>query len=321
MKSGDSNFNQVETRYLHSEGLSGYGPVSFAVGASVLAGFASILLGSPIWFASYCLFSNRRHWSQSEICSVFPPLGFAGWAFVCLAAVALGLSYVFLYRRAIKSGWYISLSVFRINAANLYAIVLGHILGLATAIGFGDPKIVGFEWVVIAVSGPLLARALWGASMRWMLWMAQRVPRAASLAAIQYLLYQTFTLRRSEKLDVSIADNCVKVIGPVDAVDEKRIRDIVLRYAEDRRLNVKVETTLTEDEYWLPYIEELGPSGRASGPIPRTDLIDNKWVVVAIAIPLLIWLAVFWATGFKVMSLKDLEAGIRDMFETRGLAP
>ena len=156
-----------------------------------------------------------------------------------------------------------------VHATTPFGLVSGFLLGRTWTLSFTETgRLTGFGELVWVFTVPA---TLWllGVHFRW--WARakarywsdgdERIEHIVRMLVCWYV-----GIAAAVKVRVRCREGHIAVTAPVDAVDARRIEDIVMTRFPSR-FTVGVQTTLPADVYWAVYRSELGPSGYVSPPI------------------------------------------------------
>jgi|GEM_PF-2176169 len=261
----------------YMEGATAYAPLFVVALAGIASGLVLAPLGLAVWFGTNCLFTDRLNWPfDFEACEPLPPLGAAGWALALGWLAIAGLGYVLLFRTCLRRGWVASAGSARLHPGHLFALAAAALTGIMLAALSDAPHITGSERLVTIVSGPVWLRLWWSVRRRAYARLADRAPARACAWTLRILLARQFSVpARDVQVDALAGTGrpslraALVVTGPFDAVDARRIADLVDTRLYELAAKIETRTTLPDDEYWRPIVEELGPSGYESPPIPE----------------------------------------------------
>lgn len=279
------------------EGMTAYAPFAWIAAIGVVSGLVLMPLGFPVWFAVNCLFTDHILWPVDlSACRPLPDFPPTGWALAGAWFAGIGVGYVLLYRVSIRKGWIIRFGSAGIHPGHLFATAAAVTTGRMIATALTDPAVSLSESLVIIVSGPMWLRIWWSLRVRAYAFAAARRPAPVCVWTAKVFLARQFLLSKPDIVAVGASPHqrgephalpvSLSVKGPFDAVDARRIADLVSTRMHHMVTNVETETTLPEAEYRRPYEEELGPSGYQSPPIPPPLTIPTPliWCAGALVI-------------------------------------
>lgn len=223
-----------------------------------------LLISLPVWFVGRCVFVDE--WYPIPACDPFPGYGPGGWALYVAGLFLMSVLYAGLhwatlrYELTLRGGW------LKLHATAPFALVCGWGLGRTWASSFTAGS--GLSAFGELLWGLTVPATLWllGVHFRWWAmakaryWTspAERVQHIVRMLVCRYL-----RMPSPNAVRVVCEDERISITAPVDAVDARRIEDIVMTRFPDCFL-VAIHSTLPDDRYWAVYRSQLGPSGYVS---------------------------------------------------------
>lgn len=255
-------------------------PIRVPLTIGAIGGALTIIPALPLWFLGRCVFTDSVAYrlinpeALEVACQPIPALSVSAWGAVLAGLFILGLIYGIIHRYAVRHQWTWRPNGMVTRAVDLFAIITGPLLALAWAMHI--PLMYGmtspYAKLIIGLSP--LAHVLWWRAFSMLatsLYARSTPSEFTTAAAIQVLLMQHFKLPALTSLQVECAGSIATVKGPFDAVDTERIKDL-LANEYSVAVSVDLETTLSNDEYWRPYNEDLSRSDYVSPPIRPLEI-------------------------------------------------
>lgn len=230
-----------------------------------------LALSFPIWFLGRCVLLDGWQGPDGVACEAFPALPSSTWTAYIASLLAASLIYVLLARLTLRRGLFVRFRPRNVSFASAFAVfaglVIGRWLGSGMSVAGG---LSSFGSLVAILLGPACIW-LWRTNLYlWLRVLARRIlSDDQQLAVTVNILLQRY-LRMRSPLEIQVAANKghLTVTGPLDAIDDRRVHDIMATRFQ-APLQVQVETTLDDAAYWKSYRDPLRPSGYKSAPIPE----------------------------------------------------
>lgn len=256
-------------RVLLRDGVMALAPVKIVLLFGAIGGALLLVPVFPMWFLGRCVFVNhyRNFEGMEAACSPFPEMSVDQWLALVVGLVAIGLVHSLVHRYAVRDRWERRVSNTVIHAADLYALLMGLLLAIGWSRHVPLSTGVSFAGIVI-MTAPVVGVLVWrGFTAACAHFYARMAPSDTTIAAtVHILLMRHFALTSITDLQVRCAGTTVHVTGPFDAVDAKRIDDLLAR-EYPMQLTVSLESTLSEDAYWRAYREDLTRNNHTPTPL------------------------------------------------------
>lgn len=277
MKPDYWRFWELRTSLL--DGVAAYMEHRLIIWLAITQAIVLIPISFGVWFLGRCVFLDT--WQSNLTCDPYPALGISGWSVYLVSLLALSLLFAWVHRATLRKGWRLYLGSASIRASTLLALVMGWHLGRYWS-GFmpGIEGVSSFGGLVQVLTPPIL---VWLFNTHFHLWTQvlsrRHISRELGIThVIRMLIYRYLQLRSPEVVEVTYDGREVVVQGPVDAIDARRIEDIVWTRLPER-LALTIRTTLSDEAYWAAYRNELQWTGYATRPIRPPRAIPTGLVV------------------------------------------
>lgn len=263
--------------------------------AAVALGGAALfaLISWPVWFLGRCVFVDSYPVTS---CVPYPSYGVTEWSLYVLGRIAMSSLYAALHWGTLRLGLTLRSSWGTLYATTPFGLICGWLLGRSWALAFTDSGYLSafgeLAW------GFTVPATLWllGLHFRW--WATakaryytegdERIEHIVRMLVCRYLHIAMPTAVR-----VRCDNRQLTIVAPVDAVDARRIEDIVLTRFPDR-FSVAVQSTLSDDQYWAIYRSQLGPSGYTSPALRPPRGVPMPYVAGILIVGLVLIVLAFW---------------------------
>lgn len=286
------------------DGVLALGPMASVMLIGAAAGASMLMLWYALWFFGSCVFVDHpviilpddRLSGVPAVpqCQAIPSLAWTDILLILAALAGAGLVYAVVYRYSVRHRYERRILGVRYNAADLVCILLSPLL--AWVWGWFLPnaaEATGWIRLVVITSPGFFFTWIRLFVMLGVALLTRRLdPDLCDAAMVHTFLARQFAMERLDTLSVRCDGTSLTIKGPFDAVDVRRIEDLVAnRY--HMRYTVTVESTLPPEAYWRPYNEDLAPSGYVSPPLRATSipvLLIYGFVGVSLAILFAVWI-------------------------------
>lgn len=246
-----------------------------------------------VWFFGRCVFVDVY---PAPACRLLPSYDVGGWAAYLTGLAVMSVGYAALHWATLNYGLSLRRPWLSVHATTPFGLVSGFLLGRTWTLSFTETgRLTGFGELVWVFTVPA---TLWllGVHFRW--WARakarywsdgdERIEHIVRMLVCWYV-----GIAAAVKVRVRCREGHIAVTAPVDAVDARRIEDIVMTRFPSR-FTVGVQTTLPADVYWAVYRSELGPSGYVSPPIRPPVAVPVPFVAGLVILGVVIIVFAFW---------------------------
>lgn len=240
-------------------------------------------------------------------CEATAAIEWGDWALLAAALGAAGVLYGWLHRWSLRRRLEWKLGDVRYTPADAAAGLLSPVLALLWANYVPDGSAAASWADLVILFSPVAFATWWRIAVFSGIYLATYLLSAdlCEAAMVHIFLVRHFRLARLEDTDVRCDGAAFYVKGPFDAVDVRRIGDLVAR-RYGLAYPVTVETTLSEEAYWRPYREELQPAGYVSPPMRPLEI--GLIPVVAVVAGAAALIAIAWVNNPGIgLSSEDLR--------------
>lgn len=275
------------------DGVMALRPARVSLLMGGVGGALLLLLASPMWFLGRCVFSDEVAYRTINPdapplqCDGVPGLPWYQWLGIVALLVTLGIGYSLIHRLVLQRRMERKVLSFNLYLSDVFAAVMGVVLATGWALYVPKNWLWPFAFTELVIGLSVVVLPLWwrlitllGAGVY-----AYTAPEDPTIAAtIHMMLARQFRLPDLSEIQVRCEGERLEVTGPFDAVDKGRIDDLV-KTGYPVTFKVHLNTTLSDELYWRPHTEELGPTGYKSKPLEETRVpAAVVYSVVAIGI-------------------------------------
>lgn len=267
-------------RIIVRDGMMADGPIGLVLLIGAAGGALLILPARAAWFIGRCVLReitaarfvdpNFLHvecvpvpvMDSLELLGMLGVLGAIG----LLYALCLRLSIRYRWERAALGTWY--------NGADLLIAGVGLLLARQWAQHVPDVCGVTSPWVRLVIPSSPIFCVVWFRLFAELATSALSYylhPDVRIALMVRVFLSRHFKLQTLHEVSAHCEATNLAVKGPFDAVDARRIEDLIAVYFSQPFV-VTVDTTLAPEVYWRPYREDLKPSGYVSSPMRQAQI-------------------------------------------------
>jgi len=241
-----------------SDDLIGFGSYRFLAIIGFLCGVQLIGLYIVLTTLSLCGVPDDTS-PDTPICIGPPNVTGPEIGVLLVVSPLIGLAYAYLYRIVVRKGWYMFRAGSTVHTASAYAMCCGVLVGGISLLRSGTP-LINAGWPLLFLFG-LLVTWLWQRNIRftarWLFFWNEDV---AIAKAIHMMVARTLASLSPTEVSVHVQDGTLHVSGPFDAIDERRIFDLLSRWFDDNTTDLTIATTLSTEAYWRHHTSDLAPS-------------------------------------------------------------